>query len=283
MPEGDTLFRTARALSRALVDQPITGFRSALPRITRFHEDVPFTGRNVTSVESRGKWLLMHFSGGDTLVTHMLMSGSWHIYRPGEHWQKPLHHMRIALETARYHAIAFRVPVAEMHTAVSLARHPRIPRSSFDLLDPAFDENAAAARIAACANEEIANVLLHQHVLAGIGNEFKSEICFVCGVHPFARVSSLSGEQIAGLVAASHRLLHANVMEDSGNTIVTYRGLQRRTRHASDPKESVWVYDRAGEPCRTCGTRIESRKQGPDARITFWCPQCQPMMAERSF
>ncbi len=275
MPEGDTLFRTARTLSRALVGQPITGFRSVLPRLTRFHEDSPFTGRRVTSVESRGKWLLMHFSGGDTLLTHLLMSGSWHIYRPGERWQKPSHHMRIVLETAHFHAIAFRVPVAEMHTAASLARHPRIPQPSFDLLDPAFNLADAAARIAQCADEEIADVLLHQHVLAGVGNEFKSEICFVCGVHPFARVAALNGEQIAHVVAVSHQLLHANVMEDSGNTIVTFRGLHRRTTHASDPKESVWVYGRAGEPCRKCGSRIESRKQGPDARITFWCSHCQ--------
>ncbi|MDE3200146.1 MAG: Fpg/Nei family DNA glycosylase [Acidobacteriota bacterium] len=277
MPEGDTLFRTARALSRALVDQPITGFRSALPRLTSFHHNTPITGRCVTAVESRGKWLLMHFSGGDTLVTHLLMSGSWHIYRPGERWQKPQHHMRIVLETARFHAIAFRVPVAEMHTAATLARHPRIPQASLDLLDPTFDADEAAARIAQCASEEIADVLLHQHVLAGVGNEFKSEICFVCGVHPFARVASLTGADIAHIVAAAHRLLHANVQEDSGDTIVTYRGLHRRTTHASDPKESVWVYGRAGEPCRKCGARIESRKQGPDARVSFWCPQCQLM------
>lgn len=277
MPEGDTLFRTARSLGRALKGEPITGFRSVLPRLTSFHENGPITGRTVTDVESRGKWLLIHFSGGATLVTHLLMSGSWHIYRPGERWQMPARHMRIVLENARFHAIAFRVPVAEMHTAESLARHPRIPQPAFDLLNPAFEPDAAAARIAQCAEEEVADVLLHQHVLAGVGNEFKSEICFVCGVHPFARVRDLSADQIAQLVATSHKLLRANVMEDSGETIVTFPGLHRRTTHASDPRESVWVYGRAGEPCRRCGTAIEQRKQGPDARITFWCPICQPM------
>lgn len=277
MPEGDTIFRTARALGRALIGEPITGFSSMLPLVTRFHHDTPLTGQHVTSVEARGKWLLMHFSGGATLVTHMLMSGSWHIYRPGERWQKPAHHMRIALQTARFHAIAFRIPIAEMHTAESLAHHTRIPQPALDLLDPAFDANAAAARIARCADEEIADVLLHQHVLAGVGNEFKSEICFVCGVHPFTRVAAMSAEAIAQVVATSQRLLQANVMEDSGDAIVTFRGLQRRTTHSSNPKESVWVYGRAGEPCRQCGSVIEQRKQGPDARITFWCPQCQPL------
>lgn len=276
MPEGDTIFRTARALTRALVGKPITGFRSNLPLVTRFHHDAPLTGRTVEQVESHGKWLLIRFSGDAILVTHMLMSGEWHIYRPGERWQKPGHFMRIVLENADFQAVAFRVPVAEMHTAASLARQPRIPRSSCDLLDPAFDAEAAAARIALCANEEIADVLLHQYVLAGVGNEFKSEICFVCGIHPFIPVSALSSAQVATLVAASHRLLHANVQEDSGDTIVTYRGAHRRTTHASNAGESVWVYGRAGEPCRRCGKPIEQRKQGPDARITFWCPQCQP-------
>ena len=277
MPEGDTIFRSARALSRALVDQPVTGFRSNYPQITRVHEDTPLTGQRITWVEARGKWLLMHFSGGPILVTHMLMSGSWHIYRPGQRWQRPARDMRIVLETRAYHAIGFCVPVAEVHTAASLARHPRIPQSRRDLLDAAFDADAAAAQIALWPGDEIADVLLNQHVMAGVGNEFKSEICFVCGISPFARVAALSAEKVAEIVAVSHRLLRANVMEDSADIMVTYRGGHRRTTHASDPRESVWVYGRAGEPCRRCGTRIEKRLQGKDARVTFWCPACQPV------
>lgn len=279
MPEGDTLFRTARTLHRTLAGRPITGFRSTFPHLTRFHDDTPLIGRQVASVESRGKWLLIHFSGGATLATHLLMSGSWHIYRPGERWQKPASHMRIVLENADYHAIGFRVPVAKMHNAQSLARELRIPEAATDLLSPDFDAEAACARIALEAGRDIANVLLDQHVLAGVGNEFKSEICFVCSVHPFARVASLSASQIAALVAASQRLLHANVLEDSGDTVVTYRGLRRRTTRASHPSARVWVYGRAGEPCRCCGSLIERRAQGPDARVTFWCPRCQPLVS----
>src|SRR6202035_4591967 len=107
MPEGDTIFRSARSLHRALAGKPITGFRSAYPLLTRFHDDTPLTGRTVESVESRGKWLLMHFSGGATLVTHMLMNGSWHIYKPGERWQRPASTARIVLENPDYHAVAF--------------------------------------------------------------------------------------------------------------------------------------------------------------------------------
>jgi endonuclease VIII len=278
MPEGDTLFRTARTLHRALAGKPITGFRSTFPRLTRFHDDTPLIGQCVALVESRGKWLLMHFSGGATLATHLLMSGSWHIYRPGERWQKPASHMRIVLENADFQAIGFRIPVARMHTAQSLARELCIPETTADLLSPDFDAEAVCARIALEAHREIANVLLDQHVLAGVGNEFKSEICFVCAVNPFARVALLSAAQISALVAASQRLLRANVLEDSGDTVVTYRGLHRRTTRASDPSASVWVYGRAGEPCRRCGALIERRAQGPDARVTFWCPLCQPIV-----
>ncbi|MGA8041682.1 MAG: DNA-formamidopyrimidine glycosylase family protein [Terracidiphilus sp.] len=277
MPEGDTIFRTARALGRALTGRQVTRFQSTYPLLTRFHDDETLTGRSVDCVESRGKWLLIHFSGGATLATHMLMSGAWHIYRPGEPWQQPRAHMRIVLENAEYVAVGFRVPVAQMHTAQSLVRDRRIPLSSLDVLSAEFNAEAAAERARACASEEIGDVLLHQEVLAGVGNVFKSEICFVCGVHPFARVADLREEQIEQLIAAAKKLVAGNVMEDSGGTIVTYRGLHRRTTHASDPAESLWAYGRTGEPCRNCGERIERRLQGPDARVTFWCPRCQPL------
>jgi endonuclease-8 len=125
--------------------------------------------------------------------------------------------------------------------------------------------------------EEIGDVLLHQEVIAGVGNVFKSEICFVTATNPFCKVAELDAERIALLVATSRRLVRANVLEDSGNLIVTYGGLQRRTTHESDPSASLWVYGRSGEPCRKCGERIRRRIQGPDARVTFWCGECQPM------
>ena len=277
MPEGDTLFRTARSLGRALAGKPITAFRSTFPLLTRFHDDTPLTGQTVLRVESRGKWLLIHFSGGATLVTHLLMNGSWHIYRPGERWRQPRFNMRILLENAQYVAVGFRVPVAEIHTLDSLRRDRRIPPSACDVLNAEFNAGEAAQRIQAHATEEIGDVLLHQRVMAGVGNVFKSEVCFVTGVHPFCAVQSLTEAQIAALVAASVRLAAANVLEDSGDTMVTYGGQARRTTHASDPRASVWVYGRHGEPCRRCDQPIRRRLQGPDARVTYWCPRCQPM------
>jgi endonuclease VIII len=275
MPEGDTIFRSARALGRALGGRVITGFRSTYPRLTRYHDDTPLTGQSVEQVESRGKWLMMHFSGGATLATHMLMSGSWHIYRPGERWQKRPSDARIVIENREYHAIGFNVPVAEMHTAESLARDRRFPAPARDVLSSDFDLEATVARVRSQPDDEIGDVLLHQRVLAGVGNVFKSEVCFVTGLNPFRKVSTLTEGEVREAVAIARKQLKANVLEDAGDTIVTWRGAGRRTTHKSDPGESLWVYGRAGQPCRKCGTAIERRLQGFDARVTFWCPECQ--------
>jgi endonuclease-8 len=277
MPEGDTIFRTARSMGRALIGKPVTGFRSTYPLLTRFNDDTPLAGQTVLRVESRGKWLLIHFSGGGTLATHMLMSGSWHIYRPGERWQKPAHQMRIVLENSEYQTVGFLVPVAKMHTVQSLARDKRIPPPGADVLSEGFDLPGAALRLRNCADEEVGDVLLHQEVLAGVGNVFKSEVCFVEGINPFCKVAALSEAQIKALVRTARKLVAANVLEDSSNVIVTYRGLNRRTTNHSKPEDSLWVYGRKGAPCRRCGDRIRRRIQGPDARVTFWCRTCQPM------
>jgi endonuclease-8 len=277
MPEGDTIFRTARALGRALAGKPITAFRSNYALLTRFNDDTPLAGQTVESVEARGKWMLTYFSGGGILATHLLMSGSWHIYRPGEPWQVAPRHMRIVIENRDYQAVGFHVPVAQMHTAQSIQRDRRIPQPAGDVLREEFDAGAAVDRKMSCTSEEVGDVLMHQEVLAGVGNVFKSEVCFVCGVNPFCKVAALSRSQIAELIATSKQLVAANVMEDSSDRIVTYRGQQRRTTHRSDPGESLWVYGRRGQPCRRCCERVLSRMQGPEVRVTFWCSNCQPM------
>lgn len=277
MPEGDTIFRTARSLGRALGGQPVTGFRSTYPMLTRFHEDASLVGRTVERVESRGKWLLIHFSGGATLATHMLMNGSWHIYRPGKRWLQPRINMRIVIENSQYIVVGFRVPVAEMHTAESLQRNRRIPCTKIDVISADFDASEVTRRLLAKSGETIADALLDQSVLAGVGNVFKSEVCFVTGIHPYCKIGVLRAEQLQAVIAASSKLVGANVLEDSGDRIVTYMGRGRRTTHESDPTASVWVYGRAGQPCRRCGEAIRRRIQGNDARVTFWCPRCQMM------
>lgn len=277
MPEGDTVFRTARSLGRALIGKPVTAFRSTYSLLTRFNDDTPLAGQTIDRIEARGKWLLIFFSGGGILASHMLMSGRWHIYRHGERWQLASIHMRILIENEQYQAVGFRVPVAEMHTARSLARSTKIPRAENDILSEEFDLGAALKKMLARRGEAIADVLLDQRVMAGVGNVFKSEICFVSGLNPFRKIDTLTHEEAIAAIACAERLLRANVLVDSGDTIVTYRGLGRRTTHESDPGASLWVYGRKGEPCRRCGEFIRRRIQGVDARVTFWCPRCQAM------
>lgn len=275
MPEGDTIFRAARVLNKALAGSTVTGFETGLARLASANDEATVAGRVIEKVAARGKWLLIHFSGDLILVTHMLMSGSWHIYRTGERWMRPRNQMRVVIRTAQYEAVAFAVPVAEFHTARSLERKTAIPKLGPDLLKGDFYEEEAKARMRARGDEETGNMLLDQKVMAGIGNVYKSEICFVCGVNPFRLVSSLSEREIDCLVDAARRLMSANVTDTSGDGIVTYTGLRRTTGRA-DSAARVWVYRRKGEECRRCGAIIQMRKQGPGARSTFWCPECQP-------
>ena len=223
MPEGDTIFRTARNMGRALMGKPVTGFRSTFPLLTRFNDDTPLVGQTVDQVEARGKWLLIHFSGGGILASHLLMNGRWHIYRQGERWQAPRFHMRIVIENSEYQVVGFRVPMARMHTERSLVRDVHIARPEIDILSEEFDAEAALSRLLDRRDEALADTLLDQTVLAGIGNVFKSEICFVQGLHPFRAVGTLTRQEAAATIACAQKLLKANVLEDSGDLIVTYR------------------------------------------------------------
>ena len=275
MPEGDTIFRAARTLNRALAGQIVTEFETVLPKLSRVDFDESIRGRTVDRVEAQGKWILMYFSAGRILLTHMLMSGSWHIYRPGEKWRLPRSSMRVMIATKSIVAVAFNIQIAEFHTQESVRR-----RAGFSSLGPSvvaarFDPTEGVQRLLANPELEVGEALLKQSVVAGIGNVFKSEICHACGIHPFRKVGSLTQSAAGDLMAVAQKFFRANVADTSRNQIVTYSGL-RRTTSRSNPEERLWVYKRRGEPCRKCGTPIESRKQGSDARTTFWCPRCQP-------
>jgi endonuclease-8 len=267
MPEGDTIFRAARTLQLALSGRIVTRFETVLPHLARVHEDAPIVGRTVDLVDAKGKWLMMRFSGDLILLTHMLMSGSWHIYRPGEPWQRSRYHMRILIGTAEILAVAFDVPIAEFHTQKTLEVRTGFGKLGPDVLKMDFDEATAIANLQSQPHTEIAVALLTQSLLAGVGNVFKSEVCFTCGINPFRSVGSLDRHDLETLVAVARKQMLANVVVTSGS---------RRTTRRMNPAERFWVYGRAGQPCRRCGTAIQSRKQVLDARVTFWCPQCQP-------
>jgi endonuclease-8 len=254
MPEGDTILRAARTLHQALAGRRVTGFTSVFPRLSRIDYDAPLSGRTIERVNAAGKHLLMWFSGDLVLRTHMRMHGSWHVYRPGERWQRPGHDMRITIETPDFHAVAFNVPVAEFLRASEVGRSDVLRHLGPDLLADDFDAAGAVSRIASRADLAIGDALLDQGAIAGIGNIYKSESLFAARINPFTPVSALDQAQIARIVEKAGRLMRASV---------------------DDTRLSKWVYDRAGEPCRRCGTRILSKKQGANARTTYWCPRCQ--------
>src|SRR6185436_85457 len=171
MPEGDSIFRAARTLHRALAGSPVTRFESVFPALNRVDDDRPLAGRTIESVSSRGKHLLITLSGHLTLRPHMKMHGSWHIYRPGERWQRPARDMRIVIETARFVAVGFNVPVAEFLTGRELSRHQALGALGPDLLapmgsagaaGPSFDREEVLRRMRKEADTAIADVLLNQ-------------------------------------------------------------------------------------------------------------------------
>jgi endonuclease-8 len=275
MPEGDTIHRAARTLHTALAGQRVERFESVLAHLTRVDTDTPIAGRVIERVEARGKHLLMWLEGGLVLRTHMRMHGSWHIYRPGEKWQRPRHEMRIVLATASYVAVAFAVPVAEFVDAAAIDREGPVAELGPDLLSDTFDAAEAVTRIQARGDVEIADALLDQRAIAGIGNVFKSEILFAARVSPFTPVRALAAGQLARIVVIAERQMRANVGD--ADTVAAAGG--RRTTNRLDPTARLWVYGRGGLPCRRCGTPIQRARQGPDARSTYWCERCQPRTA----
>jgi len=259
-------------MHRALAGKIVTRFESVYPALTRVADDRPIVGRTIESVSARGKHHLIAFSGDLILRTHMRMNGSWHLYRPGARWQRPASDVRILIAVADVLAVGFTVPDAEFIAARDLTRHRQLRALGPDLLEDPFDAGEALARMRAHGGEAIADVLLNQRVLAGIGNEFKSEILFAAGIVPFTRVADLADADLARIVAVAREQLKASVLPRS-KSLSRARG--RRTTRSLDPSAALWVYGRGGRPCRRCGATIQAKKTGDDARVTYWCPQCQ--------
>ena len=255
MPEGDTIFRAARTLNTALAGRTVTRFETVLAHLASVDDQEPITGRTIEQVVPHGKHLIIDFSGGLHLRTHMRMNGSWHIYRPGERWKKRRDEMRVVIATDDWVAVAFNVPVAEFLDDRAIVRQNDLRHIGPDVLGDTFDAGEAFRRIRARADTEIADVLLNQRVIAGVGNIWKSETLFACRVNPFMLVADLTDEQVHCLVTSARTLM------------------QRST--TAESRTNIAVYSRGGDPCRRCKTPIASRKQGIDARLTYWCPRCQ--------
>jgi endonuclease VIII len=268
MPEGDTIFRAARTLHRALAGHVVTRFDTAYAPLARVHDDAPITGRTVDAVEAHGKHMVIRFSGGLVLRTHMRMHGSWHIYRPGERWHRPQRDMRVLVGTAAFVAVGFNVPDAEFERAEDVGARDPIARLGPDLLSADFDAAEAIRRLRERPAVPIAEALLDQRALAGIGNVFKSEVLFEGRVLPQTPVEHVADDRLAALVDIARRQLAANVGAAAPH-------VGRRTTGRMAINEGLWVYGRGGRPCRRCGAPIAFARQGLGARPTYWCPRCQ--------
>jgi endonuclease-8 len=273
VPEGDTIFKVAAALRPLLVGQPVLAAhaRTPGPAIERV------IGSSVVGVEPMGKHLVIRFSNGLALHTHLRMAGTWHRYAHGERWRKPAWQARVVLQVPEYVVVCFNAPVVELMNERAVVLHPALQQLGPDLLDPAFDAAAAVERLQARPAMPIAEALLDQRALAGIGNIFKSEILFLEGVNPFLFVSDLRVETLHRLVATAQHLLTHNVRPGAPARITT-RDAASPSTHPSAPRApELWVYNRTRRPCLRCRTPIQSRRQGAHNRMTYWCPTCQPV------
>lgn len=261
MPEGDTIHRAAARLRPVLQGQVLERFEA--PRLVGPR---PRAGEVVEVVEAVGKHLLIRFSGGLTLDTHMRMTGVWQVYRVGERWRRAPHLMRCLVAVHEHQAVCFSAPVVRTFaTARTGTFEDPVAHLGPDLCRP---ESAAVDVVASCVarmsglepSTPVGEVLLDQRIGNGIGNVYKSEVCWHELVDPFAPLATVSAEERTRLIATAGRLLRANL------------GTSRRRTVA----EGLAVYGRRGRPCRRCGTAVRSRTEGELARVTYWCPTCQP-------
>ena len=259
MPEGDTVWLSARRMHQALAGRVLTRSDFRVPSLA----EVDLSGREVLEVVPRGKHMLTRVEGGLTLHTHFRMDGTWHLYeagdvrRGGPDWQ-----VRVVLENAEWQAVGYRLPVVDLLPTADEDRV--VGHLGPDVLGPDWDEDEAVRRLAADPHREVGLALLDQRVLAGLGNLYRTEVLFLRGLTPWVRVGDVP--DLPALVRAGRRLMLAN--RDHWEQTTT--GSLRRG-------EDHWVFERAGRPCRRCGTRVASAEQGeaPYARLSYWCPHCQ--------
>jgi endonuclease VIII len=264
MPEGDTVWRTARRLHSALAGRALTRTDFRVPRFAT----TDLSGRTVREVVSRGKHALARVDGGNggvTIHTHLRMDGYWRI-RPAATALVPSHdhRIRLVLANSEWYAAGYLLSMVEV---VPTARESAIVgHLGPDLLGPDWDAVEAVRRLAAYPARPIGEALLDQRNLAGIGNFYRAEMLFLRGISPWRPVSGAG--DLTALVELAKRLLEANK-----------EGPVQVTTGNPAPGQEAWVYGRAGRPCRRCGTRIRTDRQSgpaPTVRISFWCPSCQP-------
>ncbi|KJY47545.1 DNA glycosylase [Streptomyces sp. NRRL S-444] len=261
MPEGDSVWRAAARLHAALAGHELTRCDLRVPRFATSD----LSGRTTLDVTPRGKHLLARFEGGLTLHTHLGMDGAWHVFAAHEKWHGgPAHEIRVVLATTGHTAVGYRLPVVELLRTADEDR--AVGHLGPDLLGPDWDADQAAARLLAAPGRPLGEALLDQRNLAGIGNIYKSELCFLAQVTPWTPVGDLPdpATTTVRLAGAAHRLLRANI----GDRRI------RNTTGSRRPGQELFVYGRAHRPCLRCGTPVREAPQND--RPTYWCPHCQP-------
>lgn len=259
MPEGDTVWQAARRLHDALAGKVLTRSDFRVPK----YATADLTGRTVLETVSRGKHLLTRFEGGLTLHSHLRMEGAWKVYGTGERWRGgPAHQIRVVLGTADRTAVGYRLQVLELLRTTEEER--TVAHLGPDLLGPDWDPGPALANLLADPGRPLGEALLDQRNLAGIGNIYKSELCFLLGVTPWLPVGALPADRAAKLPVLAKKLLEAN-----RDRVV------RRTTGLRG--QNLFVYGRAPRPCLRCGTSVRVADQGDRSqeRPTYWCPTCQ--------
>ncbi len=270
MPEGDTLYRIAAVMRSTLADDQIVAARGRPGGV----ELERVVGTKVTAVRTRGKHLLLEFSGGLTLHTHLQMNGSWHRYRPGERWRAPAVDAVAVLETHRAVVVCFAAPTAELIETRALPVHPVLSTLGPDLLDPEVDIEDGVRRLGGCVSS-VAEALLDQRVVAGIGNVYRSEMLHIEGQDPFLPADALPAAAARQLLELGRDLLRANVRGGPRVTMADASGARPDVSAAGSRAGERWVYGRAGLPCRRCRVLIRTRTMGQLPRRLYWCPRCQ--------
>jgi endonuclease VIII len=253
MPEGDVIWYTARRLHEALAGRVLTRSDFRVPRFATTN----LTGQAVTEAVARGKHLLIRTDGDVTIHTHLRMDGFWRV-RPAADRLRDSHRIRLLLANAEWQAAGYLLGVTEV---LPTKDEDRVTgHLGPDLLGPDWDAAEAVRRLRADPERPVAEALLDQRNLAGIGNLYKSEVLFLRGISPWRPTGQV--DDLEALVGLARRLLDANKARIGHVTTGdTARGREN------------WVYGRRGLPCRRCGTPI--RADNGD-RITYWCPSCQP-------
>ena len=260
MPEGDTIHQAAINLRKVLQSNQIEDVHGR-PEVLK-KEDL--TGTTVTSIEARGKHLIIHFNNGYALQSHMGMTGSWHLYPLQHPWQKPKNQAAVVLKTSQWYAVCFSPKQLRIITERELLRDPWLQRLGPDILGPPIADEIILNRFRTQNAVPIGEAVMNQTVVSGIGNIYKSETLFLEQIHPLTPVAALTDDQLLKLRDQAVFLMKRNL----NNTA-------RQTRFRGD-KQKLWVYARSGKPCPKCGTTIQMIRQGNLARSTYLCPECQP-------